>query len=182
MTDVQTDEMVHTDNSNEEHDVKTGDSNPMMAVSDVESEHALEHEQKPTEPTLDEPSAFDLSPHALGARGEKAAQMFLRRHGMRILDTNWRAPVGEIDIVAHDGDTLRFVEVKTCISDGRGFPEEHVTRERRKKYEILAEYYLKTYEDDECPITFDIISMLVTGPYRAFLRYHRNVLLEDCSS
>lgn len=133
--------------------------------------------------SIDEISAYDISPTALGKRGEKAARLFLQRHGMKILDTNWRAPVGEIDIVAFDGEVLRFIEVKTRISEGHGFPEEHVTKERRKKYEILAEYYLRDYEDGraDTQVTFDVISMLVTGPYRAFLRYHRNVMLEDCS-
>ena len=60
-----------------------------------------------------------------GARGEDAACTFLRKQGCQILARNWRRPCGEIDIVALEGKTLVFAEVKTRASNafgGRGKP------------------------------------------------------------
>ncbi len=57
----------------------------------------------------------------LGRRGERAAEKYLRRNGYRIVARNFRAAGAEIDLVAMDGETLVFVEVKTRRSrDGRG--------------------------------------------------------------
>ena len=115
----------------------------------------------------------------LGRRGEKAARDFLMRHGIDVIDMNWTCPAGEVDIVAWDGCTLRFVEVKTRKSTGRGFPEEAVTPEKRARYERIAEYYLQDFGKTEISVTFDIIGILVNGPDRAFLRYHRDAFGKD---
>ena len=50
---------------------------------------------------------------ALGILGERKAARFLGRNGLRILQRNWRCSVGEIDIIALDGDTIVFVEVRS---------------------------------------------------------------------
>lgn len=123
---------------------------------------------------LGEPPADSISHIELGKRGERAAAAFLERHGYDILDRNWTCPAGEVDIVARDDYSLHFVEVKTRRGTGRGFPEEAVDDEKRARYERIAEFYLSYYGQTEISVHFDIISIVVTGPDRAFLRMHNN--------
>lgn len=116
----------------------------------------------------------------LGRRGEDAAAAFLERRGFDILERNWVCKAGEADIIAQDEDAIHFVEVKTRMSDCCGFPAEAVDANKRRRYERIAELYLTGYEGPDIPITFDIVSILVTGEHRAFLRMHRNVFSNDC--
>lgn len=117
----------------------------------------------------------------LGERGEEAACAFLIRRGFDIVERNWVCAAGEADIIAIEDETLHFIEVKTRMSEARGFPAEAVDVAKRDRYERIAELYLRSLEggDDIC-VTFDVISILVTGEHRAFLRFHRNVLSGDC--
>lgn len=110
----------------------------------------------------------------LGKHGEEAACAFLTRQGFDILERNWTCPAGEVDIVARGYRSLHFVEVKTRRGTGRGFPEEAVDAEKRRRYERIAEYYLREYDEVDISICFDIIAILVTGPHRAYLRFHVN--------
>ena len=116
----------------------------------------------------------------LGKRGEDAAAAYLERCGFDVLERNWQCAAGEADIIAIDEEALHFVEVKTRQSAAMGFPEEAVGKKKRQRYERIAELYLREYDGLDTPITFDIISIIVTGPDRAFLKMFRNVLACDC--
>ncbi len=122
----------------------------------------------------------------LGKRGEDAAAAFLQRKGFEILARNYTCPAGEADIVAEywDGDCreLHFVEVKTRTSTFNGFPEEAVDAKKRDRYERISEIYLSNFGRGEARVTFDIISILVTGEHSAYLRMHCNVLASDCGT
>lgn len=78
---------------------------------------------------------------ALGKLGEDIASDFLSKKGYKIIDRNFKARYGEIDLIAIDRNTLVFVEVKTRTSDRFGTPEEAITP--RKLYEVVktSEYY-----------------------------------------
>lgn len=110
----------------------------------------------------------------LGRRGEQAAARFLERRGMEILERNWVCAAGEADIIAYDGEAIHFVEVKTRSNVAHGFPSEAVTSEKRGRYERIASIYLSRSKYVDVSVLFDIISIVVTGPDRAFLRFHRN--------
>ena len=110
----------------------------------------------------------------LGRRGEQAALKFLTSKGYYVHDCNWTCQAGEIDIVAEDEDVLVFIEVKTRSNCDKGLPEEAVTREKRKRYEVLAAQYLKEHDFIEKSLRFDVVSILVFAPDRAFLRHHVN--------
>ena len=116
----------------------------------------------------------------LGRRGENAAVAFLERRGFEIVERNWRCKVGEVDIIALEDSTLHLIEVKTRMSEEQGFPTESITSTKRKKYEVLAEVYLRSANipADTC-ITFDAIGIIVTGENTAFLKFHRDVLTVD---
>ena len=115
----------------------------------------------------------------LGRRGEAAAAAFLRRQGFEIVETNWQCIAGEVDIIARDDDTLRFIEVKTRRGIGRGFPAEAVTRKKRERYERIAELYLEQCDCCDIRVCFDVISIVVTTGDRAFLRMHCNAFCFD---
>jgi putative endonuclease len=93
----------------------------------------------------------------LGARGERAAARYLRRQGMRILTKGYRARLGEIDLIARDGDTLVFVEVK---ARRHGVPAEAVTREKELRITLTALRFLRRHRilDQRC--RFDIVSVV----------------------
>lgn len=88
-----------------------------------------------------------LSPRELGILGEKLARNYLRKRGYHILETNFRCPLGEIDIVARHKDALAFIEVRTRSTRDFGTPEESVTRTKQRKLSRLAEFYLKRHPE-----------------------------------
>ena len=99
-------------------------------------------------------------PHELGRRGEEFALEYLKKKGYRIVDRGFRLFRGELDIIAYEGQTLVFVEVKTRMDTEFGAPEEYVTPAKQRQIRKIAEGYLaiKTLVDIEC--RFDVISLL----------------------
>jgi putative endonuclease len=78
-----------------------------------------------------------------GKRSERLAAEFLKRTGYRILETNYRSPVGEIDIIAREKATIVFVEVKARSSNRFGSPKGAVTPAKQRKISMAALDYLK---------------------------------------
>lgn len=76
-----------------------------------------------------------------GVKGEELAVSFLTKKGYKIIDRNFRAKGGEIDIVAIDGDTLVFVEVKARSTDEFGSPLEAITSWKMKSLIRTAQFY-----------------------------------------
>ena len=99
----------------------------------------------------------------LGPRGERAAEKYLRRNGYRIVERNFRAAGAEIDIVAMDGDTLVFVEVKTRRSCEAGAPEEAVDERKQKQIRRAAEIFATRYCADDVTMRFDIVAIDASG-------------------
>jgi putative endonuclease len=99
----------------------------------------------------------------LGRRGERAAEKYLRRNGYRIVARNFRAAGAEIDLVAMDGETLVFVEVKTRRSRDAGAPEEAVDERKQKQIRRAAELFATRYRADEVTMRFDIIAVDASG-------------------
>lgn len=100
---------------------------------------------------------------SLGSRGEEAAALYLRRHGYKIIERNFRVPAGEIDIVAGQGDTLVFAEVKTRRSDRCGFPAQAVGYHKQQKIIQTAKWFLRQRHLEECPCRFDVLEVYVQG-------------------
>jgi putative endonuclease len=96
----------------------------------------------------------------LGAWGEERAANFLRKEkGFAILERNYRCPLGEIDIVASDGDTLVFIEVKTKGSGDYLLPQVSVTREKQRKVIRVARWYLKERRLASPRCRFDVVAV-----------------------
>ena len=95
----------------------------------------------------------------LGKVGEKQAEKFLKKQGFKILETNYKNPFGEIDIIAMDGEYTVFIEVKTRLSDAFGAPAEAVDFKKRKKYEKIAQGYLISAGTFDSSARFDVIEI-----------------------
>lgn len=110
----------------------------------------------------------------LGRRGEDAAARFLDRRGYDIIERNWTCVAGEADIIARDGEFVVFVEVKTRSSCEKGLPSEAVDAAKRERYERIAALYLQGFDVVDVPVRFDVVSIVVMGTDRAFIRHHIN--------
>ena len=95
----------------------------------------------------------------LGDRGENMAARYLRNHGYKIIARNFRCGLGEIDIVARDGKTLVFVEVKTRAYDDPT-PEEQVNTVKRHQLTKAAKFYLSRYGVPQPPARFDVVAVV----------------------
>jgi putative endonuclease len=103
-----------------------------------------------------------FTPPTLGQRGERAAVRFLKRLGYVIVAESSRDKTGEIDIVAVDGRTIVFVEVKTRTSHIAGHPADAVDTDKQQRLSRLALRYLRRHDLLEKRWRFDIIA--VTWP------------------
>lgn len=98
-----------------------------------------------------------------GALGEEQAARYLQQKGWRILERNFSAPYGELDIVAQDGKTLVFAEVKTRAYSAYGGPLMAVTPAKQKKIALTAQAYLKAKGLKFDSIRFDVLCVLPQG-------------------
>jgi putative endonuclease len=94
-----------------------------------------------------------------GEAGEALAARLLRQKGYRIIEANYRTPLGEIDLIARDGDTLVFVEVKARRSLHFGNPKWAVTPQKQRKISMVALYYLKTTGQSLAKARFDVVAI-----------------------
>jgi putative endonuclease len=105
---------------------------------------------------------------ATGRRGEDLAHRFLQRQGYTVVARNYRPPsgAGEIDLVAWDGATLVFVEVKTRASEEFGTPDRAVDAEKVKRLLRAARAYAHRAGVEMERARFDIVSVVLEQPPR----------------
>jgi putative endonuclease len=104
-------------------------------------------------------SQLGLAPRSLGQRGEAEAARYLRRLGYKIVARGSRSHLGEIDLVAVDGQTVVFVEVKTRESVASGHPAEAVNAEKQRRLTRLGLSFLKHHGLLEYPARFDVVAI-----------------------
>ncbi len=107
----------------------------------------------------------------LGARGEELAAAYLEQAGFRIVAANFVVPVGrnrlgavinaEIDLVAYDGETLCFVEVKSRMSDWFAPPEANVDRRKQRQIARAARGYRRIFDLVTAPYRYDVITIVL---------------------
>ncbi len=95
----------------------------------------------------------------VGRAGEEAARSYLQRKGYRVAEVNFRSPFGEIDIVAFQGSTPVFVEVRTRTGSSFGTPAESITAEKMKRLKKTAILYMKLHYGQEVSCRFDLIAV-----------------------
>jgi putative endonuclease len=99
-------------------------------------------------------------PAAIGRLGEEAAERLLRAHGFRVLERRYRIRGGEVDLIAREGETLVFVEVKTRGSLVCGRPAEAVGAGQRRRILRAAAFYLAARGGPDRPCRFDVVEVL----------------------
>jgi putative endonuclease len=95
----------------------------------------------------------------LGRAGELKAAEFLEKKGFKIIKTNYKTHLGEIDIIAEDNGAVVFVEVKTRSGDGYGAPSEAVDYKKRQKYFRVATEYLSREGKTDRVCRFDVVEI-----------------------
>ncbi|MBA3712630.1 MAG: YraN family protein [Pyrinomonadaceae bacterium] len=114
----------------------------------------------------------ELAPHlALGQRGEALAAAYLERAGYRLVAANFKLPVGrnsrgalvhaEVDLIAYDGDTLCFIEVKTRASDWFAAPEANVDLRKQRQITRAARIYRRLLGVTAAAYRFDVVSVIL---------------------
>jgi putative endonuclease len=94
-----------------------------------------------------------------GQASEALAVRLLEQRGYRILETNYRTRLGEIDIIARDGETIVFVEVKARRSAHYGNPKWAVTPRKQRKISMVALHYLKNTRQGQSKARFDVVAI-----------------------
>jgi len=128
-------------------------------------------------PVLNSPSRLTkggeaMDHMAIGHLGEKIARQWLCGQGVKVLYRNYRAPAGgEVDIVAREGKTLLFIEVKTRKSSSYGRPIEAVNAGKRRLIRRGANAWLKLLKTREIPWRYDVIEVVLEEGQRP--RVHR---------
>jgi putative endonuclease len=105
-----------------------------------------------------------VAPKPLGRRGEDAAARFLRTLGYVIVARGHRDNIGELDLVAVDGRTVVFIEVKTRTTHDAGHPADAVDEAKQRRLTRLALSYMKRHDLLDCAARFDVVA--VTWPTR----------------
>ncbi len=99
---------------------------------------------------------------AIGVKGEEEAARFLARSGYAILEKNVRTRAGEIDLVAKEGKTLVFVEVKTRKDVAEAEPPQvGVNTRKQNRLGKLAHGYLRSKRIRQTPCRFDVVSVII---------------------
>ncbi len=96
----------------------------------------------------------------VGRYGEDVAARHLIENGLVVLQRNWRCELGEIDIVARDGDCLVVCEVKTRRSDAFGSPQEAVTPRKVARLRRLAARWLQESGMHPPQVRIDVVAVL----------------------
>lgn len=100
----------------------------------------------------------------LGKLGEELALGHIKQAGLSILESNYRCPLGEMDIIARDGEMIVFVEVRTRSTGRQGWGEESITQKKRTRLNRIASHYLKLKNYKQWPsIRFDLIAIRAKG-------------------
>ena len=97
---------------------------------------------------------------ALGDKGEDLAVRHLKKRGYKVIERNYSCPYGEIDLMAREGDTLVFVEIKTRSSSDFGLPQDAVDHFKQQKLMQVAMAYMTGKQLPETIHTrFDVVAV-----------------------
>lgn len=100
-----------------------------------------------------------LNKRAKGRDGETRAEEYLVSNGYNILEKNYRNRFGEIDIIARDGKTIVFIEVKTRNTNSHGLPVDAVDAKKQGRIGRVALSYITAKKISNIPCRFDVLSI-----------------------
>jgi len=96
-----------------------------------------------------------------GKQGEDIAVAYLKKEGFAVLERNYRCLFGEVDVVAKEGDTIVFVEVKSRRSERFGDPQMAVGLKKQKKLSRISLKYLEERHLYPCNARFDVVAVRI---------------------
>lgn len=99
-----------------------------------------------------------------GAAAEALARVWLKQHGYRVLESNYRCRLGEIDIICENRGTIVFVEVKSRTQTTFGTPAQAVNFSKQRRLRQTAQHYVIERQLESHPLRFDVISILNRQP------------------
>lgn len=114
----------------------------------------------------------------IGRKGEEVAQKYLKENGYSIIETNYRCPFGEADIIASKDNELVFVEVKTRGQEIFGNPADSITYVKRKHIYNVAEFYIYKNKIVDVPISLDAIEVYMLDDMDPKIEHIKNAILE----
>ncbi|PYS46655.1 MAG: hypothetical protein DMF68_18485 [Acidobacteria bacterium] len=129
-------------------------------------------ESRETEKVAHNSISVEVAPHLLlGQRGERLAAEYLEQLGYTLVASNFTLPVGrslrgamihaEIDLIAYDGSTLCFVEVKTRRSDWFAAPEQNVDLRKQRQIARAARVYRRMFGLTSATYRYDVVSVIL---------------------
>ncbi|QXM06160.1 YraN family protein [Crassaminicella indica] len=113
----------------------------------------------------------------LGAFGEKFATEYLRKSQYRIVQSNYRCKLGEIDIIAYKDYTYIFVEVKTRSNLAFGRPIEAINAKKKKHLLKVGQYYMQVFKLEDYNFRFDAIEVIVFPSKPPSVNHIENIIL-----
>ncbi|MBI2999303.1 MAG: YraN family protein [Deltaproteobacteria bacterium] len=99
----------------------------------------------------------------LGQEGERIAERYLKKEGYRLVERNYRCPVGELDLIALDRRVIVFIEVKTRTDERFGSPLEAVHRLKQQRMIKAALFFLSQHRLHDRESRFDVIGVSFSG-------------------
>jgi putative endonuclease len=97
----------------------------------------------------------------LGLQGERLAEAFLHKHGLKSVARRFSTPVGEIDLVMRAAETVVFVEVKTQRDRAFKDPEDQVIHSKQRKLAKAAKWFLTRKGWTDKPCRFDVVAVVL---------------------
>jgi putative endonuclease len=116
---------------------------------------------------------------ALGAAGERVARRFLKRLGYRILGRNYRCPAGELDLIALDGETIVFAEVRTRRDTTDNDPIDWVPPPKQRQVAKVARYYIHHKNAHERPCRFDVLAVVLRDGHPPEVHHYPEAFTTD---
>ena len=99
----------------------------------------------------------------LGRWGEDLALKKVTKLGYRCVARNYRCPLGEVDLIARDGDTLVFIEIKTRRGRSLEYAKEAVNKRKRRQLSMVALAYMKSNGFENARARFDVVVINLNG-------------------
>jgi putative endonuclease len=97
----------------------------------------------------------------LGSYGEELALKKIKKLGYKKIIRNYRCPLGEVDLVARDGDCLVFIEIKTRKGKSLAYAKEAVDARKRRQLSKVALSYMKSNQCNDVKARFDVIAITI---------------------
>ncbi|HET6420098.1 MAG TPA: YraN family protein [Geobacteraceae bacterium] len=111
---------------------------------------------------------------SVGKCGEEIAVNYLKGCKFKILERNFRCRCGEVDIIAREGKTFVFIEVKTRRNDSYGPPQLSVTQFKQRQISKAALLYMSSKKIENEPARFDVIAICLSGQEKPLIDHIKN--------